>query len=551
MSKKSLWLDGVVGSQLKDTQGEVLSVEGADISDLESGKGRWNDNHGSGFFNSVGRITEAKKILKKEDCDNDRHAYFWEKIKAPFIYAKGYLYDDEDHPNAKAASAILRNIHKSDSPLKLKASVEGGVVARGVKDPSILQRTKIHSVALTFTPANNATLIEPLNLDKSELNSDSDMALIKSVLHLAKNNVPSFRQIERHVSAEKIISNIKTISSALEKMGIDSIEEPNKEVLVSSALENKIRTNVELINSIVNEKIEKGWKEAALGASLMAAPISSSAQESVKHTAPELVHQEEAKPFSVPSWHKDALFDLAKKNPVLANIAFKESSGAQNYKHKTISNPKSIHFGHTAGGMFAMMPNTAHEILKNSETLRNKYPTMWENAQNIKSNHKKFTHLFNTNPTAAIDFAVEAYDQNRHKFNTDAEFILGWNKGWHGAKKMISAGKNPLDDEYVSSVLGQSKSDLGSFMAQKSRKFKIDKNIVAKAITAGYGAGSPFSLTGGSVMQSESIEGAPKLRYIRCNRCGKEQVHGKYQVKCRECNKNFDLSNLMAALHKR
>jgi len=545
MSKKSLWLDGVVGSQLKDTQGEILSVEGADISDLESGKGRWNDNHGSGFFNSIGRITEAKKILKKDDCENDRHSYFWEKIKAPFIYAKGYLYDDEDHPNAKAASAILRNIHKSDSPLKLKASVEGGVISRGAKDSSILQRTKIHSVALTFTPANNATLIEPLNLNKSEINSDADMALIKSVIHLAKTDIPSFRHIERHASADKIVKNIKTISAALENIGLDILEEPNKDALLTSALKNKIQNNIELISSTISEKIEKGWKELAAGASLLAAPIAGSASEQPKVKA-ELVHRDAVKPYSVPAWHKDVLFSTMNKYPILGNVAFKESSGAQTYSHDAITNPKSIHFGHTAGGMFAMMPNTAHEILKDSQGLRNKYPTLWENTKDMEQNHAKFTNLFNTNPTAAADFAIEAHKQNRHKFNSDAEFLLGWNRGWHGARKMIDSGVDPMSDDYVKSALGSP--DIRSFVAKRSRK--INKSLVIKAITAGYGAGSPFSLTGGSVMQSESLEGTPKLRYIRCNRCGKEQVHGKYQVKCRECNKNFDLSNLIAILSK-
>ena len=119
MKSKQLWLDGVVGSQLRDTQGEMLNVEGADISDLERGAGRWNDNHGKGFFNSLGIITEAKKIQNEKDCANDRHKYYWDKVKAPFIYAKGYLHNDEDHPNAKAAAAILRNIHKADTPLRL------------------------------------------------------------------------------------------------------------------------------------------------------------------------------------------------------------------------------------------------------------------------------------------------------------------------------------------------------------------------------------------------------------------------------------------------
>jgi len=129
MSKKQpTWLDGIMGSQLRDTQGEMLDVAGADISELEAGRGRWNDNHGVGHWNSLGRITYAKKIFKAEDCEDDRQLHYWEKIKAPYIYGKGYLYDDEDHPNAKAAAAILRSIHRNDAPLKLKISVEGGVI---------------------------------------------------------------------------------------------------------------------------------------------------------------------------------------------------------------------------------------------------------------------------------------------------------------------------------------------------------------------------------------------------------------------------------------
>jgi hypothetical protein len=43
--KKPLEIDMIAGSQLRDTQGEMLSIEGADISDLTTGKGRINDNH--------------------------------------------------------------------------------------------------------------------------------------------------------------------------------------------------------------------------------------------------------------------------------------------------------------------------------------------------------------------------------------------------------------------------------------------------------------------------------------------------------------------------
>lgn len=240
------------GSELKDTQGETLSIEGADIQDLQFGKGRFNDNHGKGFFNSLGMVTEAKKITKSEDCENDRHSYYWDKIKAPFVYAKGYLHNDEDHPNAKAAAAIIRNIHRNDVPLKMKASVEGGVVARGIKDPTRLARTKIHSVALTFTPANNATLVEPLDVDKSEANWEKDKKLIKSVIHLAETNIPSFRHIERHASANTIYENINKIQELAKSMGIEvEVRDFEPKTIMKNAVAAKISSNISKINSLV------------------------------------------------------------------------------------------------------------------------------------------------------------------------------------------------------------------------------------------------------------------------------------------------------------
>jgi hypothetical protein len=225
----------------------MLSVEGADISKLS----RANDNHGKGFFNSIGIITESKKILKEEDCENDRHKYYWNKVKSPYIYARGYLHDDEDHPNARAAAAILRNIHKSDCPLKLKASVEGGVIQRGLKDEQLLARTKIHSVALTFTPANQATLVEPLNLAKSDT-WEEDKELIKSVMHLVQTDVPSFRHITRVNSAGKLSETIEEINRKLRELSPgSSIPSVTREDLVKSSIEYRLNQSVERINSLI------------------------------------------------------------------------------------------------------------------------------------------------------------------------------------------------------------------------------------------------------------------------------------------------------------
>lgn len=263
MAKKPLWIDCIAGSQLRDTQGEMLSVEGADISDLEKGNGRWNDNHGKGFFNSIGRVTEAKKIFSEADCENDRHLYYWNKVKAPYIYAKGYLYSDEEHPNARAAAAILRNVHKADCPLKIKASVEGGVIARGIKDSNHLAKTKIHSVALTFTPANQATLVEPLSLEKSDHTWEEDQKLIASVEHLAKSDIPSFRHITRHAQAVKVSECFSKINELAKQAGLESnVPELTADEWIEHAVLHKVHGNVKKINDLL-KALTAGYGGAA------------------------------------------------------------------------------------------------------------------------------------------------------------------------------------------------------------------------------------------------------------------------------------------------
>jgi hypothetical protein len=209
--------DAVAASELRDTQGEILDVKGADISELLAGRGIVNDNHSNKLPDVVGRIIGAKKIFGLEDCENDRHKYYWNKIKAPYIYTEGLLYDDEDHRSAKAAAAIIKHQFKTDSPLKLKCSVEGGILERGQKDQRVLKRTKIRGLALTLTPANNATLVEGLDLVKSAATIE-ELELIKSYAPYAIQDVPSFMDFSQKVSIAKIRHNVEQIHEIVESL---------------------------------------------------------------------------------------------------------------------------------------------------------------------------------------------------------------------------------------------------------------------------------------------------------------------------------------------
>jgi hypothetical protein len=502
MAKKPLEIDMIAGSQLKDTQGEMLSVEGADISDLIAGKGRLNDNHGKGFFNAIGRVTDAKKILKEQDCTDPRHKYYWEKVKAPFIYVKGYLYDDEDHPNARAAAAILRNIHKSDIPLKIKASVEGGIVSRGIADPSLLAQTKIHSVALTFTPANNATLVEPINLDKSMYNEAADYLLIKSVQHLAETNVPSFRAVQKAASAAKVAKNIRMIQKLLKKA---------KE----------------------EQQLEKGIKEAALGAVALGAAALAPSPISAQQTMQPAAQQVALSPV-------DVVNSLKGKRPILYSLAVQESSGGRNLNHETLTSGQ--HKGMTAGGPWGMMPKTAAYVMSLNEKLGKKYPKMAEAIKDLGANHKQITKMLNENPVMAQEFAdsLLSHLKKIHGEKSLNKIIHSWHYGIRGTNKAVANGENLDDNEYVRLIRGHIK----RLSPQKEKK-------MSKALTAGYGgAAVPTSRIGGSVMMTEELDAGRGFKYITCDQCGDEQIYAKNQVKCRACNSSFPFSKIAKLIVK-
>jgi hypothetical protein len=100
--------------------------------------------------------------------------------------------------------------------------------------------------------------VEPLNLDKSA-DWEHDAILIKSVMHLAKTDIPSFRHITRRAQAEKIVANITKANKLAEQYGLQNrIPEFTSNDLIKQAIEKKIQDNVQKINNIVKELHKAG-----------------------------------------------------------------------------------------------------------------------------------------------------------------------------------------------------------------------------------------------------------------------------------------------------
>ena len=543
---KALEIDMCAGSELRDSQGETLSIEGADISELEAGKGRLNDNHGKGFFNSIGLVTEAKKIFKAEDCENERHRYYWEQTKAPYLYVRGRIYNDEDHPNAKAAAAILRNIHKSDCPLKIKASVEGGVISRGLKDPSRLERTKIHSIAITFTPANKATLVEPLNIVKSlsEEQNKVDQELIKSVMHLAEENVPSFRHVQRNAQANKIISNIEKIQELAKATGINiHIEETDTETLIKNAIEAKVLNNVQKIKELMKAyRAESMWGEPNTAEVKTKLPGRPGAKYNIARN-PSVNKPESPKAEYVPQVPTTETHGPRPSGELTTPDAPGAKPGP--VPVKSVASVR-------AANTFKIHAQRAHKDEKYLDSLqtqleehnvdRAKIDTI---VGKIKQHMEKSEDDiekggFKDAARAAVvagTLAMGAYNMGPKKdSDKPKEKPQVVKEIPHHEKEIQWDPRKPIDPKgkYRKPTLKE------SMERMKQKKVK-------KALTAGYGGGgSPMDLAGGGVMQSEKQEKG--FKYIICKDCGKEQVYSQHQVKCRECGKNFSLKDLHALI---
>ncbi len=150
-------LDGIFASQVWDSSGEVLDIEGCDISEMVEGRGLANYEHrndestGATSQDIVGKIVYAKKIIKESDAEDERQKMFWNKIKVPFIYGMVRLYDGAGHLSAQGLAAQIRDAVKNKEQILVRFSIDGSTLER---DGNHLKRTIARRVALTIKPCN-------------------------------------------------------------------------------------------------------------------------------------------------------------------------------------------------------------------------------------------------------------------------------------------------------------------------------------------------------------------------------------------------------------
>lgn len=175
--KKGTIIETVASTFDRDSQGEQLDIEGADISPLQQGLGFANSDHMPGFDKLVGHVLDAKKIMKAEDAETSFQMKEWSRLRKPFIAAKIELWDNTGHKEADAIGAIYKHYNAKGQPSPIKVSVEGKILERGRGNEShVLKQTLIKGIAITVQPANKQTSTEVVGIAKSVgMNADSLM----------------------------------------------------------------------------------------------------------------------------------------------------------------------------------------------------------------------------------------------------------------------------------------------------------------------------------------------------------------------------------------
>jgi len=160
--KKStgMLIDGVFASEAIDSSGEIVSIEGMDVTTIEEGWGVANYEHldekGGYGREIVGKIVSVKKIFTEGDCENDRQKEYFNKIKKiPYLYGIVRLYDGAGHEGAKALAAQIRDAVANDEEIIVRYSIEGSTTK---KTDNRIEESIAKKVAMTLRPCNKTAI---------------------------------------------------------------------------------------------------------------------------------------------------------------------------------------------------------------------------------------------------------------------------------------------------------------------------------------------------------------------------------------------------------
>jgi GGDEF domain-containing protein len=204
---KGMIIDGVFSSEAIDSSGEIVKLDGIDISSMEEGTAAANYEHkgpeAKGFGREiVGRIIYVHKVFKADDCEDDRQRMFYKKVGQPFLYGVVRLLDAAGHSGAEALAAQIRDAVYHDDEITVRYSVEGTTLE---KEVNVIKSSIARKVALTIGPCNKTCFSgviqdpnapkgyskEETDVKKSELLQDPENRSIGNALEYQYNPIIS------------------------------------------------------------------------------------------------------------------------------------------------------------------------------------------------------------------------------------------------------------------------------------------------------------------------------------------------------------------------
>lgn len=150
-------IKGLASTGSVDRQGEVLDVNGFDLSHIDAGKGLLNFDHKNDPENLVGHISGYSKT--KEG-----------------LFITGELF--KGHKKAEDIWSVMQGLNKAGKS-RWGLSVEGTVCERDSKNPKRIRKAKIKNVAITLNPVNSDTYVDLAKSRSAELEQEE---LIKSLV---------------------------------------------------------------------------------------------------------------------------------------------------------------------------------------------------------------------------------------------------------------------------------------------------------------------------------------------------------------------------------
>jgi len=227
-NSKGMVLCGAFATEAVDSSGEIVKINGIDISSMEEGQATANSEHvsltdGMGK-ETVGKVIYVHKIYKKDDCEDELQEKVFEMARnKPLLFGMVRLFDAAGHHEAQDYAAQIRDYAAHGEPCLVRFSIEGSTVE---KETNIIKQSIARRVAMTIQPCNK-TAISKLVLDP---NAPTGYEKIDDT-KLFKNEMlqdPRYQKIGGSFALEATVAN--------EKLGYDPLIRLVKNTIVLGVL---------------------------------------------------------------------------------------------------------------------------------------------------------------------------------------------------------------------------------------------------------------------------------------------------------------------------